>query len=115
MKDLVEQTGLPQDEVLYRLNRLAQSEFIGVDRRATGIAGVTEVLPKGWQVTTGEPNELGASMDVIVGRLQAEMDREPDLKRKGVLATLATAVRDFSLEFGPKASAELLAKVMKVA
>lgn len=112
--ELAKETGMSEEEVRHQFNRLAQSEFIDVERGFVGITAVKAVLSKGWQVTTGEPNELGASVDVIVGRLEAEMERETDPKRRGAWAALATAVRNFSLEFGPKLSAELLAKALKL-
>lgn len=112
--DLAEQTGLEESELEHRLHRLAEGGFIVVDRRGTGIAGVVEVLPKGWQVSTGEPNDQGIAVEILVGRLAAAVERETDPKKKGVLSELLSAVRTFSLEFGPKASAELLAKWMKI-
>src|SRR4030081_703311 len=48
------------------------------------------------------------------GRLAAALVQETDPKKKGVLSGLLTAMRTFSLEFGPKVSAELSAKRMKI-
>jgi hypothetical protein len=46
--------------------------------------------------------------------LAAALVQETDPKKKGVLSGLLTAMRTFSLEFGPKVSAELSAKRMKI-
>src|SRR3981081_2829148 len=63
----------------YRLDRLAK---VAVDRRGPGTAGVVEVLPKGWQVSAGEPNDQGASVEIIVGGWQRLWCRRPTQKRK---------------------------------
>jgi hypothetical protein len=57
LSELAELTGVAEPELEHRLGWLAEGEFIKVDQRARAIAGVVEVLPKGWQVSTGEPGD----------------------------------------------------------
>jgi hypothetical protein len=109
--DLASATGLPENELTHRLRRLHDDEFIRADRRGSAVAGVYEVLTKGWEVATGQPNAHGDAVEILVGKLADAYERETDPKKKSALARLRTSIRDFALEFGPKAAAELLAKM----
>jgi hypothetical protein len=114
LSELAELTGVAEPELEHRLDRLAASEFIGVDRRASAIAGVVEVLPKGWRAGTVEPNAQGAAVEILVGQLGMAVEQETEPTRRSVLSDLLIAVRTFSREFGPETSAELLAKWTKI-